>query len=258
MYDFKTLSHYPGSKDKIVLVETTPARSPFRSMLPFDIIHFENIFRSEPLEAQEPLPTSLSQVYEPLSTLWRDRSGSYSPIVDPTRDTDSETESNAPRTETLYHRPSSRGHRICIPAQTQPRIITRSPKPPPRTIDYNKKHQRLDTELPFPVNTTCAESYLDKHDEIRAQGYKEFCEPKYLTGHCDDGPKCLKAHDAILDPAELALLRYFRRRSQCANGSACADFGCCASHHCPTETAGVCFGVRCQFVHLSEEEKVPW
>lgn len=272
IHDLQALSHYPDSAEKIVLVETTPASPSFRS-LPFDIIHFENVFRSEPLKVEgqqytstghsSSLPTPNRTPHsEDFTNLWiraSHRNSPNMPQTTPTEDTHHATESPSTNTPS-----NNAGLAITHPrTYTEPtdykphRTITKAPRNPlPRSIDYNKNNNRLDPPNPKPTDAKAWECYTLKLRSVQDTNRKGFCNFHYLTGHCKRGLNCQMEHEMALSAQEMIIQRYRARFAMCLSGSKCREFACFCSHHCPWDLW--CMRVDCWFLHLGAEERVPW
>jgi hypothetical protein len=236
LHDLREHAGDLDAKERIVLLETTPAQASFRS-LNFAMTRFDNIFRFEPLQS-EPKRTV------PLLSSRPSFNGTALPQAS-TPSTGTELPSPAPParqsppqeniissgnggisiqypTTTYATAGGGNGHHnISIPSAKTMQ---------PRIIDYNKKGQRLDPTNKHPGITNGQVTYKEKCEKIKP---KSFCNNFYIAGRCDWQPNCKMEHEEKLTSAEIAIHRYKARTSLCPNGPPCKNYGCCLSHHCP-------------------------
>lgn len=240
------LREYEGdfnAKERIVLLETTPVQTPFKS-LNFDMTRFDTVFRTEPLFT-EPKRTLSPAVVKPTATLTSPPVQPPSTMSVPSPRVASPSSSaplQSPNQESIASSGNG-GFSIKYPtnapvsyasaggANGHHNISIASPKPkPPRIIDYNENGQRLDPPNKFPSNPVDQQSYRDKLDSIRP---KAFCNGLYLVGRCERPGTCSMEHSMRLTPGELAVHRYKARTTLCLKGPECENYYCYLSHHCP-------------------------
>ncbi|BDD57585.1 hypothetical protein MAP00_002937 [Monascus purpureus] len=272
------------AKDRVVLLETTPAESSFRS-LGFPMVRFDSIFRCEFLKNERTRGiTTPSSAKEALglqsAELGVRRASETSSVFDaqirvPTPASAASTGAQSPALAqrspalsvtasgnggvSVSYPPSyakaggANGHQnIAIP-------VSKGTAKRPRVIEWNKYDQRLD-----PPN-----KYPGVSDEIRFNQKREkikpvvLCNEFYLTGRCKRRV-CDKHHEeAYLTPAEITVLRYKARTTMCPKGPDCKNFECYLSHHCPFNNT--CrYGASCKFwktdwgnLHMTVDSLVP-
>lgn len=225
----------PSAHNKVVLVETTPASQKLRQY-EYDVVHFGNVFRREPLPAK--YHPDFPFFWDPTSTLWRGMP--------------EHTSSNISQDPFDNHRPSARSP---TPSRYKPMDFDEFP---PRTISFNDNNQRLD-----PINETPTPGPLGTYNfalkTLREHGGTGFCAAHYINGRCKRGGECTLEHRAKLTGPEVDVLRHDARKMGCVNGPRCDDFDCRASHHCPYSLRGAsCHRMDCEFLHLEPEDWRAW
>ncbi|THC99698.1 hypothetical protein EYZ11_000859 [Aspergillus tanneri] len=226
------------AKERIVLLETTPAQPSFTS-LNFAMTRFDSVFRTEPLTS-DPRQRAAAA---PLSLSPTKPAVEVHPCIRP-----ASTPSPAPAESiassgnggisikyptaaaaTSYATAGgTNGHQNISITSTKPRA--------PRVIDYNIHGQRLDPPNRHPGQSPDQVTYKEKFEKIKP---KAFCNALYLTGRCERQHICPMEHGVKLTPGEVAIHRYKARTTLCPNGPECEIYSCYLSHHCP-------FGQFCQ------------
>ena len=262
------------AKERIVLLETTPAEHAFRS-LGFPIVRFDNVFRSEPLKNESKRAAFNAKVEEPTARVVSevsDASGAGSaPVASPVApapppSANGPWHSGSPSINrsvnggtSVSYPPSyarvgsSNGHyNISIP-------VSKSKPKKPKELNWNKNDQRIDPPNKHPSPDDEARFY-QKLERIRPNA---FCNELYLTGQCKRRA-CDKVHeDPQLTPGEISVLRYNARKTPCTRGPNCRNFDCYLSHHCPFLDS--CrYGSSCKFwtssfgnLHLGKDDLIP-
>ncbi|KAJ5180503.1 hypothetical protein N7492_003713 [Penicillium capsulatum] len=263
---------------RIVLVETTPAQPSFRSLLPFPIVRFDNVFRSTSLRLGDSLPspgcaghspprpipvspvdeepTSPASIIEQ-TTSPRNASPSTEPpeITNPTTGPASSMVMSGNGGKSVRYSltyatagGSENHHNISLKTDTSKTA---------RSIEYNRNSQRLDPPNKRPQDLAVWESYHDKLARVQEGSQRRgFCNWEYLAGGCTRRSTCRMEHDAVLDERELLVQRYKARTGVCLTGPSCSEWDCFFSHHCPFEN---CPRPNCKFdVHLDESEREVW
>ncbi|PLB48937.1 hypothetical protein P170DRAFT_407754 [Aspergillus steynii IBT 23096] len=241
------LREYEGdfeAKQRIVLLETTPAQPAFTS-LKFAMTRFDTVFRSEPLQA-EPRRNLSPTAMKPATTLASPPPAqppstmpfpspsiaspmAPAPVQSPTQE--SVASSGNGGFSIKYPTGTSLSYASAGGANGHQNISIASAKPkPPRIIDYNENGQRIDPPNKFPSNPVDQQGYRDKLESIRP---KAFCNGLYLVGRCERPGSCPMEHTMKLTPGELAVHRYKARTTLCPNGPECENYYCYLSHHCP-------------------------
>ncbi|KAG0649144.1 hypothetical protein D0Z07_4472 [Hyphodiscus hymeniophilus] len=290
LHDLREHAGDPDAKERIVLLETTPAEPGFLT-LGFSMIRLDTVFRSEPLGS--------GKVYtNPNHTL--PNQSAYSPVL-----VENATVNGGSRG---LPAPSSTHQSSVSLVTTTPSDGTRSPSPysgqtstpaanvsssgnggisikypssyaaaggtsghqnisvqiaktkEPKTIYYNSDDHRLDPPIKTPgYNNPSQVTYKEKTEKIKPN---VFCNHFYLAGNCALGAACERDHSTKLTPGEIAIHRFRARTSVCPAGPSCDDYNCCLSHHCPYDPH--CARPECKFkntrfgdLHLSEDELVP-
>lgn len=284
LHDLQQYTSNPESNDhRIVLVESTPAQPSFKSLLPFPMVRFENVFRCTSLRLSEPLPNPGYAGHSPI------RPAPVKPICEeptspvlphipsptlrdsPPRSTVTSAENTFNAIPSMAPVPSmvvsgnggasvrygltyataggSESHRNII-LKTNTSRATRS-------IEYNSQNQRLDLPNKRPQDHAAWESYHEKLASVQDGPQRRgFCNWEYLNGMCNRKSTCRMEHDVVLDERELAVQRHKARMGPCSTGPSCSDWDCFFSHHCPHEN---CTSRACKFdVHLGEGEREVW
>jgi hypothetical protein len=233
------------SERRIVLLETTPAEPQFRQ-LGFPITHFDNVFRSKPLDnetkhsralsfddtsfnnkrmtAASPLTWAASS--SKLQTSWRSKAGG---------EDDEHDEKDLGRLSSTVQRSENGGISINYASAGKNKdhhnidiSIAKSQKR--RSILYNAAQQRLDLPNNRSWSMCAQQSYNKKIEQIKP---KVFCNEFYLVGDCPRGVSCFFDHSKELTSEELKIHRYRARTGPCTTGPSCQNFDCYSSHHCP-------------------------
>ncbi|KAJ6145571.1 hypothetical protein N7470_009466 [Penicillium chermesinum] len=236
------------SRERITLVETTPAQPSFRTMLTFPIIRFDGVFRSTSLSMEDssqpsspggsisptrPLATRLSTLNAPPGLA--SPSQTTKPIIIPKtaaitapswrRDSASSTTTTS---STSHHRTSS----ISPHPQAHSPI---SPSPGMAALLYNEHRERIDPPNKKPADQPAFDSYFAKLAKVKTAECRGFCNYRYLQGQCRRGAMCHNEHDVVLSEREIAVHR----------------------HHCPFVPN--CTAQTCKFeVHLEAKDMVVW
>lgn len=254
---------------RIVLVETTPAGTQFKS-LGFDITRFNDVFRCEHLPSEQ-VPNRLGFQRPSVATanetngrslLFRDSgvnsNGEFSQVTTPNSpslatpviqgsvmDSDVDVSGNggiSVRYPSSYATIGGSHHHQNI-------TIKRRETKETKIIEYNGYKQRLDPPIWFPTDAAAKDSYRKKLQQIAPKG---FCNDHYLLGRCDRF-ECKRDHDEKLNAREILIQKYKARQGQCRNGPGCADYDCYLSHHCPFGKN--CSHSPCKFsLHISDND----
>lgn len=269
LHDLREHVGDPDAKERIVLLETTPAEPGFVT-LGFSMIRLDTVFRSEPLwnekkstypnhllpsqsvHSSVPLERStvdggsrgrpeLSPAHQPPESLVTmtpsDGTRSPSPMLSAASLAASSVQPSAPTASVSTS--GNGGISIKYPssyaaaggASGHQNITLQAAKTKnPKTIEYNKYHHRLDPPIKNPgFNNPSQATYKAKADRIKPA---VFCNHHYLAGNCKLGDECERDHSTKLTPGEVAIHRYRARTSVCPAGPACDDYSCFLSHHC--------------------------
>jgi hypothetical protein len=233
------------SERRIVLLETTPAEPQFRQ-LGFPITHFDNVFRSKPLDNETKHSRALSfdgtssnnmrmTAASPLTwaasssksqTPWRSKAGG---------EDDEDNEKDLGRLFSTVQRSENGGISINYASAGKDKDhhnvdISTAKSQKRRSILYNAAQQRLDSPNNRSWSATAQQSYNKKVEKIKS---KVFCNEFYLVGDCPRGGSCFFEHSEKLTSEELNIHRYRARTGPCVTGPSCQNFDCYSSHHCP-------------------------
>ncbi|KAF4284566.1 hypothetical protein KXW98_003148 [Aspergillus fumigatus] len=271
------LREYAGEsgRQRIVLLETTPAQSDFTQM-GFQMARFETVFRNDFLGSPPVPPASLSAPRIPSGTTAAADNGvaTRPPIAPPSTVTKESPDTQPAITNTVPVRTNSPavapperqaspavgtvvssgngGVSIKYPTYASAGganghhnvIIATSAKPKePRVRYYNSNGHRVDPPNNRPPNPNDHRTYNEKCLRIRP---KAFCNELYLADGCSKGPNCPQEHELKLTPGERAVHRWKARGSLCTNGPYCENYRCYLSHHCPFGD-GCNRGATCKF-----------
>jgi hypothetical protein len=242
IHDLQEKEGLEEAKQRVVLLETTPAEPQFRQ-LGFPIIRFDSVFRNTPLDnetkqsrvpliaappSRETLPittpppvrpdsTPLSQVPSTPGFLEKDRNSEISqPLSTVNMSNNGGTSINYASVGR-----STQQQNIVLPASRSRRS---------RCISYNAAQQRLDPPNDRTWGAASQQTYNNKMEQIKP---KAFCNDFYLVGGCHWGSSCLREHKRTLTSEETAIHRYRARSGPCTVGPSCRNFDCYSSHHCP-------------------------
>jgi len=275
----------PDAKERIVLLETTPAEPGFVA-LGFPMIRLDTVFRSEPLANEKkytypnrPLPNQSvhSSVLLEKSTV---DGGSWGP-PEPSRRQQSPV--------SLVTMAPSEGTVSPSPTLSAAALAASSAQPPTPTptasvstsgnggisIKYPSSyaaagsasgHQNINVQTAKIKNPKTIEYNKYNHrldSPIKVPSFNNnpsqatykakadkikpnaFCNHYYLAGKCKWGDECDRDHSTKLTPGEIAIHRYKARTSVCPAGPSCDDYSCCLSHHCLHDPH--CTRVDCKF-----------
>lgn len=230
------------AKDRIVLLETTPAQPSFSS-LNFDITRFDTVFRTQPLLAEPRHTISPTALKPPAPQPSQSPQPPTAHLPIPKASSPLSSGSVQSTAQELVASSGNGGYSIQYPAGAPPsyasagglnghqNISIASSKPkPPKIIDYNANGQRIDPPNKFPSNPADQSSYREKMESIKP---KAFCNGHYLVGRCERVTNCTLEHSVRLTPGELAVHRYKARTTLCPRGPECENYNCYLSHHCP-------------------------
>ncbi|KAJ5577899.1 uncharacterized protein N7459_006863 [Penicillium hispanicum] len=259
-HDLQEYTSDPESKERIVLVETTPAQPIFKTLLPFTMTRFDNVFRSTPLPSeQQPSPliggyipelgrASLHEKTNPRSSAWTPGQDSRTNSPPSPKTQLSSTHQAAPISGSNPQRNySSHAGLLAItrpvypndPGPVTPNLTPEHPSEHPRYIYCNRNGERLDPAHTRPVDPASFDSYSRKLAQVNTLNGKGFCNYLYLLGFCKRGDACPREHNMKLTRGELSIHRWKAR------------------HHCPWDPD--CSHAECRFtVHLSADDLVPW
>lgn len=260
----------PDAKERIVLLETTPAEPGFVT-LGFSMIRLDTVFRSEPLGNESkytypnrplpsqpvhssvvlekptvdggsrgpPEPSRIHQSPAPLvTTTSSEGTGSPSPTLSAASLAASSVQPSTPTASVSIS--GNGGISIKYPssyaaagsASGHQNITIQAAKTKnPKTIEYNKYHHRLDPPIKNPGFNNNPSQPTYKAKADRVKP-TAFCNHHYLAGKCKWGDECDRDHSTKLTPGEVAIHRYKARTSVCPAGPACDDYSCSLSHHC--------------------------
>jgi len=242
IHDLQEKEGMEEAKQRVVLLETTPAEPQFRR-LGFPIIRFDSVFRSTPL-GNETKQSRVPLIAEPPS-------GETLPIMTPPPVSAGSTPLlQVPSTSDVFER--DRNDDISRPlsnvnvssnggmsinyasvgrnTQQQNIVLPTSRSRRSRCISYNAAKQRLDTPNDRTWAAASQQTYNNKMERIKPRA---FCNDFYLVGDCRWGSSCSREHEQILTSEEIAIHRYRARSGPCTVGPSCRNFDCYSSHHCP-------------------------
>jgi hypothetical protein len=243
------LSEYGGdydAKDRIVLLETTPAHVAFGS-LGIKMTSFQSVFRSEPLESDSknkvPSKDCLPKMENPViptghGALPLNSSQRPSPFDDVKVNSSGNGGHSIKYLDTYATVGGRNGHRNISIASAN----TKSSRKRPEVINRNENGHRVDILQKSFTNPLHKATYMRKCADIKPKG---FCNNFYLLGSCERGPSCKMDHDTKLTPEEIEVHRHQARSTLCLSGPMCERYGCYLSHHCPWESCP--YGADCKF-----------
>ncbi|KAJ5247328.1 hypothetical protein N7468_002311 [Penicillium chermesinum] len=265
------------SRERITLVETTPAQPSFRTMLTFPIIRFDGVFRSTSLSMEDSsqpsspaAPIIIPKTAAITAPSWRRDSASSTTTTSST--SHHRTSSISPSPPSAFpnisisgnggmsvhyptHLPAPTYASACGPG-SQKNISLTSPSET-RAVLYNEHRERIDPPNKKPADQPAFDSYFAKLAKVKTAECRGFCNYRYLQGQCRRGAMCHNEHDVVLSEREIAVHRYRARLGLCTNGPTCSDYDCFFSHHCPFVPN--CTAQTCKFeVHLEAKDMVVW
>lgn len=262
----------PDAEERVVLLETTPAEPPFKS-LNFALTRFNNVFRSEclgnerkrmsrvlstqsdtPLMTMDhPIPSIGETTLNKVSDLSAAPKFQYpEPIVTSTSPVDPNSGLPAPPAASSDVLPVRHSPPLAkVTTSGNGGISVQYPSSYASVGGLNGHHN-----ISLPVAKTKKAKIIEYNDNSHRldppnkhpgntpaqEPYKQkcetikprvFCNDFYLVGRCERAEKCKMEHDVKLMPGELAIQRYKARTSLCPNGPTCSNYNCYLSHHCP-------------------------
>jgi hypothetical protein len=250
MHDLNEYQADQGTKDRIVLLETTPAHHTFRTV-GYELAQFGQIFRSDPLEPRLKQDTSppLSEPIQPISQVASSLASHGASLSNsPQRESPVEAEnivsSGNGGHSIKYSKTSVVTYATVGRADGQQNIslVAKNAKAARPTVNRNARGQRVDSALQAFNNNQVIGTYMRKLEAIKPQG---FCNEFYLLGKCERRPSCKMDHETTLTDQEVAYHRTRARQTLCGNGPMCDRYGCYLSHHCPSELCS--YGKGCKF-----------
>ncbi|KAK8052377.1 hypothetical protein PG993_003762 [Apiospora rasikravindrae] len=296
LHDLREYSDYPELRNRIVLVETTPAEQGFKQ-LPFDLTSFNKVFRSNTLlneSKRAPASTAFSTAstlpihpFPPPATQPDYGSQRSLPVMSPDKQMPPISAATPPFSDSTASTPAT------MHADTEPQLtqltrtasvlssgnggvsisyakaggseslqnidIAAKPKKMTKTMLFNSDGHRIDPPTKHPANTPAQQTYQSKLEKVTPNA---FCNDHYLVGKCKR-PNCERVHDVDLGPQEVAIHRYKARTSVCPRGPIeCFDYDCYLSHHCLKDPRCT-RGPGCKFtntewgnLHLDTNEKL--
>ncbi|PKX92393.1 uncharacterized protein P174DRAFT_373257 [Aspergillus novofumigatus IBT 16806] len=269
------LREYAGEsgRQRIVLLETTPAQSGFTQM-GFEMTRFDSVFRSDVLGSPPvPLAPLTALRIQPMTTAPASSGATTQPPIAPPSTVRKESPIARPATTNTVRANSpavvpperqaspatgtvvssgNGGVSIKYPTYATASganghhnvVIAASAKPKePRVMYYNSNGQRIDPPNNRPANLNDHRTYNEKCLRIKP---KVFCNDLYLADGCPKGPNCPLEHEIKLTPGERAVHRWKARGSLCTSGPYCENYRCYLSHHC-TFGDGCTRGATCKF-----------
>jgi hypothetical protein len=247
MHDLNEYQGDQGTKDRIVLLETTPAHHTFRAM-GYELAQFGQIFRSDPLETRLKQSTSSPsleaiQAISPVSLANHGVLLSNSPHKESPVEAENIVSSGNGGHSVNYSTTSAVTYATVGRANGQQNIslVSKNAKAAKSTINRNAKGQRVDSALQSFNNSQVVANYMRKLEAIKPQG---FCNEFYLLGKCER-QSCKMNHETTLTDQEVAYHCTRARQTICGNGPLCDRHVCYLSHHCPWELCS--YGKSCKF-----------
>ncbi|KAK8119839.1 uncharacterized protein PG998_004465 [Apiospora kogelbergensis] len=293
LHDLRDYSDYPELRNRIVLVETTPAEQGFKQ-LPFDLTSFNKVFRSNPLlneSKRAPAPFSAPAAFSPSSSLpihpfpapaVQPEFGSQRgpPVVSPEKQMPPRpAAATPPFTNSTASTPATT-HAEAEPQLTRNGSVVSSgnggvsisyakaggseslqnidiaakPKKATKTIHFNADGHRIDPPTKHPSNTPAQNTYQTKLEKVAPNA---FCNDHYLVGKCKR-PNCERIHNVELTPRRWPYIV----TKHALVSVPCFDYDCYLSHHCLKDPRCT-RGPGCKFtntewgnLHLDSNEKL--
>jgi hypothetical protein len=246
MHDLNEYQGHQGTKDRIVLLETTPAHPSFRAM-GYELVQFDQVFRSDPLETRlkenTSSPSSEAIRQEGITLANHGISSSNSPQRESPVEAQNVASSGNGGYSINYSTTSAVTYATVGRANGQQNIylFAKNAKAPRPTVDRNAKGQRVDSALQSFRNSQVTGTYTRKLEAIKPHG---FCNEFYLVGKCER-QSCNMDHETTLTDQEIAYHCTRARQTLCGNGPLCDRHVCYLSHHCPWELCS--YGKGCKF-----------
>ncbi|PCG89707.1 Hypothetical protein PENO1_103130 [Penicillium occitanis (nom. inval.)] len=187
MHDLNEYQGNQATKDRIVLLETTPAHPSFRAM-GYELVQFDQVFRSDPLEMRlketTSSPSSEAIRQEGISLANNGVSSSNSPQRESPVEVQNVASSGNGGYSINYSTTSAVTYATVGRANGQQNIylFAKNAKAARPTVDRNAKGQRVDSALQSFRNNQVIGTYTRKLEAIKPQG---FCNEFYLVGKCE-------------------------------------------------------------------------
>ncbi|KAJ6779629.1 hypothetical protein PWT90_09417 [Aphanocladium album] len=226
------------NRDRIVLVETTPAELAFKN-LGLSMTHFDDVFRDASLETRNLFPSAASSPVQSVSD----------PVLPatPPKMAAAVVEPQPERRGSAEQRPGSYagvcGNNDNGGGGGGTIVIGKGKKRKPLVIELNEDDRRIDKKVLDVASRETKTSFNKKLGKARKGA---FCNKHYLEGGCESGI-CSMEHEMMLTPEEVGVLRFRARTGPCTNGPVCMEVRCSRGHHCPLDPA--CPRRDCQFGH---------